>query len=106
MKFLDQAKIYVKSGKGGNVYFETGTNLNTLIDYRYQQHCEAGNGRGGAGRLRSGLNGKDLVLRVPVGTQVLDEDKETVLLDLTVPGERKLFLKGGDGGFGNDHYKS
>src|SRR5579871_6390243 len=96
MKFLDQAKIIVKSGnggpgsisfrrekfipfggpdggkggKGGSVYFEAAENLNTLIDYRYQQHREAGNGRGGAGRLRSGLNGKDLVLKVPPGTLV------------------------------------
>jgi GTP-binding protein len=132
MKFLDLAKVYVRSGnggpgsisfrrekfipfggpdggnggKGGDVIFEAGTNLNTLIDYRYQQHFNAGNGRGGAGRLRSGLGGKDLILRVPVGTEVLDEDKETVLLDLSKPGEQILFLKGGDGGFGNDHYKS
>lgn len=132
MKFLDQAKIYIKSGhggpgsisfrrekfieyggpdggnggKGGDVIFESVTNMNTLIDYRFMQHCEAGNGRGGAGRLRSGADGKDVIIRVPVGTQVLDEDKETVLLDFTKPGERVVFLKGGDGGFGNDHYKS
>ncbi|MGE3623321.1 MAG: GTPase ObgE [Bdellovibrionales bacterium] len=132
MKFLDLAKIYVRSGnggrgcvsfrrekyvpfggpdggrggKGGDVIFEAGTNLNTLIDYRYQQHREAGNGGGGAGRDRSGAAGKDLVLRVPVGTQVLAEDKETVLLDLTRAGERVTLLKGGDGGFGNAHYKS
>jgi len=132
MKFLDQAKIYIKSGKGGpgsvsfrrekfiehggpdggnggkggDVIFECGNNLNTLIDYRYQQHYEAANGRGGAGRLRSGAAGKDVVLRVPVGTQILDEDKETVLVDFTEPGQRVVFLKGGDGGFGNDHYKS
>src|SRR5471030_392168 len=98
MKFLDQAKIIVKSGnggpgsvsfrrekfipfggpdggdggKGGDVIFKTSTNLNTLIDYRFRQHCEAGNGRGGAGRNRSGEGGKDLILRVPPGTQVLD----------------------------------
>src|SRR6202012_4213844 len=109
MKFLDQAKIYVKSGaggrgcvsfhrekyvefggpdggnggKGGDVIFEAATNLNTLIDYRYQQHHNAGNGRGGAGRLRSGLGGNDLVLKVPVGTEILDDDKETVLYDLS-----------------------
>jgi GTP-binding protein len=132
MKFLDQAKIYVKSGKGGpgcvsfrrekfiehggpdggnggkggDVVFECAANLNTLIDYRYMQHYEAANGRGGAGRLRSGAAGKDAVLRVPVGTQILDEDKETVLADFTAPGQRMVFLKGGDGGFGNDHYKS
>jgi len=132
MKFLDQAKIIVKSGnggpgsvsfrrekfipfggpdggnggKGGDVIFEAGNNLNTLIDYRYQQHREAGNGRGGAGRNRTGADGKDMVLRVPVGTQVLDMDKETVLLDLNEAGQRVVFLKGGDGGFGNAHYKS
>jgi GTP-binding protein len=132
MKFLDQAKIYIKSGdggrgcvafhrekyiefggpdggnggKGGDVYFEAAGNLNTLIDYRYQQHYAASNGRGGAGRDRSGLNGKDLILRVPVGTQIMDTDKETVLLDLDKLGQRVLFMKGGDGGFGNAHYKS
>ncbi len=132
MKFLDQAKIYVMSGaggrgsvsfrrekyieyggpdggnggKGGDVFFEAADNLNTLIDYRFQQHHSAGNGRGGAGRLRSGLGGKDLVLRLPVGTQVLSEDKETILYDLDTIGQRVLFLKGGDGGFGNAHYKS
>src|SRR5271154_4424417 len=109
MKFLDQAKIIVKSGnggpgcvsfrrekfiehggpdggnggKGGDVIFEAATNLNTLIDYRYQQHCNAGNGGGGAGRNRTGADGNDLVLKVPVGTQILAEDKETLLADLT-----------------------
>lgn len=132
MKFLDQAKIIVKSGKGGtgcvsfrrekfipfggpdggnggrggDVIFEATPNLNTLIDYRYRQHFDAGDGRGGAGRNRTGADGKDLVLRVPPGTQVLDLDKETVLLDLTKAGQRVVFLKGGDGGFGNAHYKS
>jgi GTP-binding protein len=132
MKFLDQAKIYLKSGnggrgsmsfhrekyvefggpdggnggKGGDVIFEAGTNLNTLIDYRYQQHREAGNGKGGAGRNRTGADGADLLLRVPVGTQILAEDQETILADLTVKGQRIVFLKGGDGGFGNAHYKS
>ncbi len=132
MKFLDQAKIYVKSGhggpgcvsfrrekyieyggpdggnggKGGDVIFEAATNLNTLIDYRYQQHHEATDGRGGAGRNRTGADGKNRVLRVPIGTQVLDEDKGSVVLDLTEPGQRVVFLKGGDGGFGNAHYKS
>jgi len=132
MKFLDQAKIYVKSGsggrgcvsfhrekyiefggpdggnggKGGDVIFEAAGNLNTLIDYRFQQHHAAGNGRGGAGRDRSGLNGSDIVLKVPVGTQILDEDKETVLYDLSTLGQRVTYLKGGDGGFGNAHYKS
>jgi GTP-binding protein len=88
------------------VVFETAANLNTLIDYRYQQHFRAQNGRGGAGRNRTGAAGTPLVLRVPVGTQVLDEDRETVLLDLVIPGERTVFLHGGDGGFGNTHYKS
>jgi len=132
MKFLDQAKIYVKSGaggrgcvsfhrakyvefggpdggnggKGGDVIFEAAANLNTLIDYRYQQHQAAGNGRGGAGRDRTGAGGNDLVLKVPVGTQILAEDKETVLADLAEKGQRIVLLKGGDGGFGNAHYKS
>ncbi|MFA4994008.1 MAG: GTPase ObgE [Bdellovibrionales bacterium] len=132
MKFLDLAKIYIASGKGGpgcvafhrekfiefggpdggnggkggDVYFEAAGNLNTLIDYRYQQHHAASNGRGGAGRLRSGLGGKDLVLKVPVGTEILDADKETVLADLSAEGQRILFMKGGDGGFGNAHYKT
>lgn len=132
MKFLDQAKIIIKSGtggpgcvsfrrekfiehggpdggnggKGGDVIFEAATNLNTLIDFRFQQHQSAGNGRGGAGRNRTGADGKDIVLRVPVGTEVLAEDGETVLLDMTKKGQRVIFLKGGDGGFGNAHYKS
>ncbi|HEX2151308.1 MAG TPA: GTPase ObgE, partial [Stellaceae bacterium] len=132
MKFLDQCKIYLKSGdggrgamsfrrekfiefggpdggdggKGGDIVFEATDNLNTLIDYRYSQHFRAQNGRGGAGANRTGANGRDLVLRVPVGTQVLDDDKETVLADLTRPGQRVVLLRGGDGGFGNAHYKT
>jgi GTPase len=132
MKFLDQCKIYLKSGdggrgamsfrrekfiefggpdggmggKGGDIVFVAADNLNTLIDYRYQQHFRAQNGRGGAGANRTGANGRDLVLRVPVGTQILDDDKETVLADLTQPGQRIVLLRGGDGGFGNSHYKS
>src|SRR4051794_27748218 len=132
MKFLDQCKIYLKSGdggrgamsfrrekfiefggpdggdggKGGDIVFEAADNLNTLIDYRYSQHFRAQNGRGGAGANRTGANGRDLVLRVPVGTQVLDDDKETVLADMTEPGQRIVLLRGGDGGFGNTHYKS
>jgi GTPase len=132
MKFLDQCKIYLKTGdggrgaasfrrekfiefggpdggdggKGGDIVFEAADNLNTLIDYRYQQHFRAQNGRGGAGRNRTGANGRDLVLRVPVGTQILDDDKETVLADLTRPAQRVALLRGGDGGFGNQHYKS
>lgn len=132
MKFLDLAKIIVTSGnggpgcvsfrrekyiehggpdggnggKGGDVIFEVVDNINTLIDYRFQQHQPAGNGRGGAGRNRTGADGKDVILRVPVGTEVLAEDQETVLLDLTRLGQRVVFMKGGDGGFGNAHYKS
>ena len=132
MKFLDQCKIYLKSGdggrgamsfrrekfiefggpdggdggKGGDIVFEAADNLNTLIDYRYSQHFRAQNGRGGAGANRTGANGRDLVLRVPVGTQVLDDDRETVLADLTRPEQRVVLLRGGDGGFGNAHYKS
>jgi GTP-binding protein len=132
VQFLDQCKIFLRSGdggagsmsfrrekfiefggpdggdggRGGSVVFEAADNLNTLIDYRYQQHFRAQNGRGGAGRNRTGADGRTLVLRVPLGTQVLDEDRETVLLDLTEPGQRAVFLEGGDGGFGNAHYKS
>src|SRR5271169_358932 len=132
MKFLDQCKIYLKSGdgghgsasfrrekfiefggpdggnggKGGDIVFDAADNLNTLIDYRYRQHFRAQDGRGGAGRERSGGNGDELVLQVPVGTQIMDEDNQLVLADLTRPGERLVFLRGGDGGFGNAHYKS
>jgi GTPase len=132
MKFLDQAKIYLKSGdggagavsfrrekfiefggpdggnggRGGDVVVESVANLNTLIDYRYQQHFKAEGGHHGMGANRSGADGKSLVLRVPVGTQILDEDNENVLLDLKRAGERRVLLKGGDGGFGNTHYKS
>ncbi len=132
MKFLDQAKVFVKSGdggpgavafrrekfiefggpdggnggKGGDVVVEAVQGLNTLIDYRYNQHFKAQRGGHGMGRDRSGAKGQDLVLRVPVGTQVLDEDQETVLVDLTDPGQRVVLLKGGDGGFGNAHYKT
>ena len=132
MKFLDQCKIYLRSGdggagsmsfrrekfiefggpdggdggKGGDIVLVAQQNLNTLIDYRYQQHFRAQKGRGGAGRNKTGAGGRDLVLRVPVGTQVLDDDRETVLADLTQPGQRIVLLRGGDGGFGNSHYKS
>jgi GTP-binding protein len=80
--------------------------MNTLIDFRYQQHFKARNGMHGAGRNRSGVGGEDCLIRVPVGTQILDEDKETILADFTRPGQRLLFMRGGDGGFGNAHYKS
>lgn len=132
MKFLDQAKIYLQSGKGGpgcvsfrrekyeefggpdggnggkggDIIFEVVDTLNTLIDFRYQQHFRAENGHHGMGQNRSGAGGKDTIIKVPVGTEILDEDKETVLADFTKPGERMVFLKGGDGGFGNAHYKS
>ncbi len=132
MQFLDQCKIYLKSGdggrgsasfrrekfiefggpdggnggKGGDIVFVAEDNLNTLIDYRYRQHFRAADGRPGAGREKSGGNADDLVLRVPAGTQIMDEDNRDVLADLTRPGERIVFLRGGDGGFGNAHYKT
>lgn len=132
MKFLDEAKINLKSGnggpgcvsfrrekfipmggpdggnggKGGDVIIEVVDNLNTLIDFRYQQHFKAENGHHGMGKNRTGANGSDCVIRVPTGTEILDEDKETVLADFTTPGERIVFMRGGDGGFGNAHYKS
>jgi len=132
MKFLDQAKIYLKSGdggagavsfrrekyieyggpdggnggRGGHVFFEAIENMNTLIDFRYQQHFKAEKGDHGRGRQKTGRDGKDLLIRVPVGTEILSEDKESILADMTEPGERILFLRGGDGGFGNTHYKS
>jgi GTPase len=131
MRFLDQAKIYIRSGDGGNgcvafrrekfiefggpnggdgghggdVWVECVDNLNTLIDYRYQQHFKAGNGEGGMGRDRHGANGKDVTIKVPPGTQVLAEDQETVLAELLHPGDRMRLAKGGNGGFGNAHFK-
>jgi GTPase len=131
--FLDQAKIFVRSGaggpgavsfrrekfieyggpdggdggKGGDIVFEAVPGLNTLIDFRYTQHFRAPRGVGGSGANRTGAGGRDLVVKVPVGTQVLADDEErTLLLDLTVPGERAVFLRGGDGGRGNASYKS
>jgi len=132
MQFLDQCKIYLRSGdggrgaasfrrekfiefggpnggdggKGGDIVFAVADNLNTLIDYRYRQHFGAADGRPGAGRERTGADGGDLVLQVPVGTQVMDAENRQVLADFTRPGERRVFLRGGDGGFGNAHYKS
>jgi GTP-binding protein len=131
MKFLDQAKIYIRSGaggggavsfrrekfipnggpdggdggKGGDVWVEAVEGLNTLIDYRYQQHFKAQTGHHGQGRQMHGGKGDDVVLRVPVGTQVLDEDKETVLLDMDKPGEKVKLLSGGNGGWGNTRFK-
>ncbi len=131
MKFLDQAKIYIRSGsggagsvsfrrekfipnggpdggdggRGGDVWIEAVEGLNTLIDYRYQQHFKAQTGNHGQGRQMHGAKGEDVVLKVPVGTQVLDEDKETVLLDMDVAGRSELLLKGGNGGWGNVRFK-
>ena len=132
MHFLDQAKIYVRSGaggpgavsfrrekfieyggpdggnggKGGDIVFEAVEGLNTLIDFRYTQHFRAPRGKGGSGRNQTGAGGDDLVVKVPVGTQVLSDDKEHVLADFTQPGERIVLLRGGDGGRGNASYKS
>jgi GTP-binding protein len=132
MHFLDQAKIYVRSGsggpgavsfrrekyieyggpdggnggKGGDIVFEAVAGLNTLIDFRYTQHFRAPRGQGGSGSNRTGGGGDDLVIKVPVGTQVLSEDKEEVLLDFTQVGQREVFLRGGDGGRGNASYKT
>lgn len=132
MKFLDEAKIYIQSGdggdgglsfrrekfiefggpdggdggKGGNVYAISVDNLNTLIDYRYQQHFRAKKGQNGMGRNRSGVSADDIILKVPVGTQILTDDRETVLADFTEPNQKVLLLKGGDGGFGNAHFKT
>lgn len=93
-------------GRGGHIYIECVQNLNTLIDFRYTQHFRAGTGGHGMGSNCTGKDGRDLVVKVPLGTTILDEDKETVLFDMTRAGERVLFLKGGDGGFGNAYYKS
>ena len=132
MKFLDQAKVYIRSGdggagcvsfrrekfiefggpdggdggRGGAVIAECVDGLNTLIDYRYQQHFKAKTGGHGMGKNRAGASAADVVLKVPVGTQVFDEDNETLLADLTRVGERALLAKGGNGGFGNTHFKS
>src|ERR671917_2727506 len=130
MKFLDQAKIFIASGgggagcvsfrrekfiefggpnggdggRGGDVWAECVEGLNTLIDYRYQQHFKAQRGEHGMGKNRTGANGKDVVLKVPAGTQILAEDGETVLADMTHVGQRVLLAKGGNGGFGNAHF--
>ncbi|MEK9726222.1 MAG: GTPase ObgE, partial [Rhodospirillaceae bacterium] len=132
MKFLDEAKIYLKSGDGGNgcvsfrreKYVEFGgpdggdggrggdiaficvDNLNTLIDFRYRQHFKAGRGNHGMGKNRTGANGKSIVIKVPVGTQILSEDKSEVIADMTQAGETRTFLRGGDGGHGNARFKS
>jgi GTP-binding protein len=132
MKFLDQVKVFLRSGdggagcvafrrekfiefggpsggnggRGGDVIFEVVDGLNTLIDFRYRQHFKAHKGGNGEGSERSGANAAPLVIQVPPGTEILDEDQETVLADLTHAGERLPFLRGGDGGFGNAHYKT
>ena len=132
MKFLDQAKIYLRSGDGGDgvvafrreKYIEFGgpdggnggrggdivlvavANLNTLIDFRYAQHFRARKGGNGAGSDRTGASAPAVEVAVPVGTQILDEDRRTLLADLDRPGQRLVLLRGGDGGFGNAHYKS
>jgi GTP-binding protein len=132
MKFLDQAKIYLRSGDGGagctafrrekfidkggpnggnggrgaDIVFEVAEGLNTLIDFRYRQHFKAPRGGAGEGSDRTGADAPALVIKAPPGTEILDEDGETVLADLTDVGDRLVFLKGGDGGFGNAHYKT
>ena len=132
MKFLDQAKVYIRSGdggagsvsfrrekfiemggpdggdggKGGDIWIEAVDGLNTLIDYRYQQHFKASTGGHGMGRLRAGANSGDIVLKVPAGTQVFEEDNETMIADLPQVGLRFRIAKGGNGGFGNAYFKS
>ena len=132
MKFLDEAKVYIRSGDGGNgcvsfrrekfiefggpnggdggrggdVVAEAVNGLNTLIDYRYQQHFKAKRGGNGMGKDRHGANGDDMVMKVPAGTQIYEEDGETLLADLTKVGERAILAKGGNGGFGNAHFKT
>jgi len=93
-------------GRGGNVYLECVDGLNTLIDYRYQQHFKAGRGIHGMGQDRTGASGDDLVIKVPIGTQVFDETKEFLIADMTTPGERIILAQGGEGGLGNAHFKS
>ncbi len=132
MKFLDLCKVYIRSGgggggavsfrrekfiefggpdggdggNGGSVWAEAVEGLNTLIDFRYQQHFFAKSGQGGMGAQRTGKTGEDIVLKVPVGTEVLDEDEETIIADLTTAGQRVLLAKGGNGGWGNLAFKS
>ena len=132
MKFLDQAKIYCRSGdggngvvafrrerfiefggpdggdggRGGNIEFVAVENLNTLIDFRYTQHFRAAKGGNGAGSDRTGAGAKDVVIKVPIGTQIFDDNREVMLADLDAPGKRIVLLSGGDGGRGNAHYKT
>ena len=130
MKFLDQCKIYVKAGdggrgsssfrreayvefggpdggdggRGGHVYAEAVEGLNTLIDYRYQQHHKGGRGGHGMGKQRHGRSGEDKVVKLPVGTQIFEEDQETLIADLTEVGQRVMLARGGNGGWGNIHF--
>jgi GTP-binding protein len=132
MKFLDEAKIFIKSGdggngcvsfrrekfiefggpnggnggKGGDVFAETVNNLNTLIDYRYKQHFKAESGHCGAGYSRTGAHGSSVVLKVPIGTQIFEDDDKTLIADMVEPELKVCLLRGGDGGFGNEHYKT
>ena len=132
MKFLDQAKIYVRSGDGGNgavafrrekyiefggpdggsggrggdIIFEAAPDLNTLIDFRYSQHFKAPKGGNGSGSDRTGAAAETVLIKVPVGTEILAEDRETLLADIDHPGARVVLCRGGDGGFGNAHFKS
>ncbi len=132
MKFLDETKIFIQSGdggagcvsfrrekniphggpdggnggRGGDVVFEGSDQLNTLIDFRFKQHIKAKRGNHGMGKNRSGAKGETITVKIPVGTQVLDEDKETLLCDITDAGQQFIIAQGGDGGFGNAHFKS
>ncbi|MFQ5563648.1 MAG: GTPase ObgE [Parvularculaceae bacterium] len=132
MKFLDRARVYVQSGaggagclsfrrekyiefggpdggdggRGGHVFAEAVENLNTLVDYRFRQHFKGRPGRPGAGQNRTGADGADIIIKVPVGTQIFEEDEDTLIADLDKPGARVLLAKGGNGGFGNAHFKS
>lgn len=132
MKFLDEAKIYLRSGDGGagsvsfrrekfipmggpdggdggrgaDVVFECVEGLNTLIDFRYTQHFKAKKGEHGSGRQRSGSSAPEMTIKVPVGTQILEDDKETLIIDMVRPGQRFLIAKGGNGGWGNVHFKT
>jgi len=132
MKFLDQAKIYIKAGdggsgsasfrrekfiefggpdggdggKGGSIIFVANKNLNTLIDFRYQQHFKAERGQNGKGKRKTGKNGKDLILKVPIGTQIFEEDNNTLVDDLTISEQKLIIANGGKGGLGNVRFKS
>ncbi len=132
MKFLDEAKVYIRSGdggagavsfrrekfvefggpdggdggRGGDVWVEAANGLNTLIDFRYQQHFKAGTGTHGMGRNRTGAKGAEVTLKVPVGTQIFEEDGETLIIDMVTEGQRFRLAAGGNGGFGNTHFKS